>query len=362
MAVAPVTQVANDALIEVTGSGLALRSATLRPAVAGEVQSVAFRAGQRVRAGQVLLRLDDRNQRLAVDAAANQLEAARRLLARYDEIAGSGAVPESLIDTSRTAVTTAEIALDQARATLADRVLLAPFAGVTGLAEIEPGDRVSTDTVVTTLDDRSALRVAFAVPEVHIARLAVGQEVGLKHSAYPGRNFTGSIKQIDSRIDTETRTVRIEAQVPNGDDVLRAGMSFQLNLLLNGALEQAVPELALQWGREGAFIWMLREEDAGKTAHQVPVQVLRRVQGQVLLRPADAAAQPLRTGELVVVEGVQRLRQGAAVSILGGIAPVSAERAASAAVAASATSSSGKVSKASAAAAAAAAAAAEVRP
>lgn len=336
VAVAAVTRVANDVLIEVTGSGMALRSATLRPASAGEVQSVAFKAGQRVRAGQVLLRLDDRNQRLAVDAAANQLEAARRLLARFDDIAGAGAVPASQIDSARTAVTSAEIALAQARAALADRMLLAPFSGITGLAEVQPGDRVSTDTVVTTLDDRSALRVAFAVPEVHIARMAAGQEVALTHSAYPGRRFSGRIQQIDSRIDAETRTVRIQAQVPNADDVLRAGMAFQLSLKLGGGMELAVPELAVQWGRQGPYVWMVRDADDQQTADQMPVQVLRRMHGLVLLRPAAEATRPLQTGEQVVVEGVQRMRQGAAMTILGnaasaqaatgptGVAPVSA--------------------------------------
>ncbi len=332
--VAAVSEQADTTLIEVTGSGLALRSAILRPAAAGEVKMLAFKAGQRVQTGQVLLRLDDRNQRLDVDAAANQLDAARRLMARYDITAGSGAVPDSEVDTARTAVTTARITLDQARAALADRVLLAPFTGITGLAEVQAGDRVGTDSVLTTLDDRSTLRVAFAVPELHIARLAVGQDLSLSHRAFPGRVFKGRITQIDSRIDTATRTVRVEAQVPNGDDVLRAGMAFQLRLKLDGERVQAVPELAVQWGRDGAYVWAVRGQDS--RAEQVPVQILRRVQGRVLLRPQDPTAKPLRTGEQVVVEGVQRLRQGRAVAIISTLPDVAAVAAAASGVSASA--------------------------
>ena len=180
----------------------------LRPAAAGEVASVNFKAGERVRAGQVLLRLDDRNQRLAVDAAANQLDAAKRLQARYDTTANTGAVPGSLIDEARTAAKTAEIALAQARAALADRVLLAPFAGVAGLAEVQRGDRVGIDTAVTTLDDRSALRVAFAVPEEHIGRLAVGQELQLGAQRLPGAPVSMAASRRSTAASTSASTHR----------------------------------------------------------------------------------------------------------------------------------------------------------
>src|SRR5690606_30130730 len=96
--VARAAEAQDVAEVEVIGSGLALRSVVLYPASAGEVVEVAFKAGQRVRAGQVLLRLEDRRQRLAVDMAAARLDATRRLLARYENTGGSGAVAGSAID------------------------------------------------------------------------------------------------------------------------------------------------------------------------------------------------------------------------------------------------------------------------
>jgi membrane fusion protein, multidrug efflux system len=321
---APVGQGTNNVALDVLGSGMAARSVTLFPAAAGEVMELTVRAGQRVKADQVLLRLDDRQQRLAVDLAAAQLEAAQRLQARYEATRGTGAVPGSIIDEADSGVRLAEINLRQAREALADRTLRAPFAGVVGLAQVERGDRVATDTAITTLDDRRVLQVAFELPELYAARLRTGQALKVSNPAFGGREFAGHIAQIDSRVDATSRALRLRADIPNPDDLLRPGMSFQLQLTLPGQTYVAAPELALQWGREGSFVWAVRE---GK-AVQVPVRLVRREEGRVLLEGT------LQQGEQVVVEGVQRLCEGAAVEALNTAATAPASRPASAAAAA----------------------------
>ncbi len=309
--VGPVTQASDRVVLDVLGSGLAARSVTLFPAVAGEVRSLGFSAGQRVQAQQVLLQLDDRQQRLAVDLAEAQLQAAQRLLARYEATRGTGAVPGSVIDEADSGVRLAEINLRQAREALADRTVRAPFAGVVGLAGVERGDRVATDTAITTLDDRRSLQVAFELPELYAARLQRGLALQVSSPAFGERSFDGRLAQIDSRVDAGTRALRLRADVPNEDDLLRPGMSFQVRLTLDGQPYPAVPELALQWGREGSFVWVVRDGQAV----QVPARSVRREAGLVLL---EGAVQP---GEQVVVEGVQRLRAGVAVQVLNASEP-----------------------------------------
>ena len=126
----------------------------------------------------------------------------------------------------------------------------------------------------------------------------------MTNTAFAGRRFAGRIAQIDSRVDATSRNLRLRASVPNADDVLRPGMSFAVQLALPGAEFVAVPELALQWGREGAYVWIVVD---GK-AQQVLVRSVRRIDERVLL---DG---PLPVGTPVVVEGVQRLRAGRAVA------------------------------------------------
>lgn len=304
---APVREVADDVRLELVGTGLARRAATLQTAAAGEVRSVQFRAGERLRAGQLLLALDDRAQTLAVAQAETRLDAARRLRDRLAPLDGSGALPQTEIDDAVLAFREAELALAQAREALKDRQLLAPFDGVVGLSQLQPGDRAEAGSTVTTIDDRRVLRVRFAVPEQWLARLQKGQTVAVATPAHGAHRFEGRLMQIDSRVDPMARTVPLEAEVPNADDRLRPGMSFTVHLALAGSPRPAVPELAVQWDRDGAHVWAVRE---GK-ALRVAVRPLRREAGVVLVEG------PLRAGEAVVVEGVQRLRPGRAVEVVG---------------------------------------------
>jgi RND family efflux transporter MFP subunit len=308
----PVVVAAVDAgedqtLLDVIGSARAARSATLFAAVPGEVERVNFRAGQAVRAGEVLVQLVDRPQRLSVELAAARLEQSRRLLARYEATRGTGAVPGSVIDEAESAVRVAEIELAQAREALADRVLRAPFSGVIGLPGAEPGERVASDTLLATIDDRRTLQVEFSVPELFLPRMTAGLALSVSNPGLPGRQFGGRVTHIDSRVDAGTRTVRLRADVPNEDDALRPGMSLQVRLALQGGTRLRVPELALQWDREGAHVWVVRDERVTRVA----VEPLRRVEGRVFIEGA------LQAGDWVVVEGLHNLREGRRIRVIG---------------------------------------------
>ena len=225
-------------------------------------------------------------------------------------------MPGSIIDEADSGVRLAEIEWRQAREALADRTLHAPFAGVVGIAEVEAGDRVGTDTVVTTLDDRRRLLVAFELPEAYAARVKVGQALTVSNPAFGERRFSGRIALVDSRVDAGTRSLRMRAEVPNGEDLLRPGMSFQVRLTLPGERHAAVPELALQWGRDGAYVWTERD---GKAA-QVAVRPVKRIDAQVLVEGS------LKAGDRVVVEGVQRLSAGRPVQAVSDAPAAAASR------------------------------------
>jgi RND family efflux transporter MFP subunit len=305
--VAPVMEGTDGVQLDLLGTGSARKSVTVYSPVAGEVADVLFKPGKAVRAGDVLLRLVDRHERLAVDLASAQVDAARVMHQRYEATRGTGAVPDTVSDEARAALRTAEIELAQAREALSDRVVRAPFAGVPGLAAVERGERVATDTVLTTLDDRAELHLDLQIPEAYLARVSVGQPVTAVNPAHPERRFEGRVDQIDSRVDPVSRQIRVRAALPNAGDVLRSGMSFQVRLELPGERRLSVPELALQWGREGSFVWVVRQ---GK-AVQVAARAVQRQNGRVLVESA------LTAQDAVVVEGVQRMREGRPVRVVG---------------------------------------------
>jgi len=286
------------------GNGLANRSITIYPEVSGIVSEIDVRAGQPVKQGDVLMKLDDAQAKIAVRIAETKLADAQRTLGRNLALLPKKAVAEMTVDTARTAVRTAELELEQAKELLADRTIRAPFDGVLGIPQVDRGDRVSETTAITSLDDRSVIIVEFDVPEIYLKRLKRGQKITATSAGFRGQQFEGEITQINSRVETATRAVRVRAALHNPNDTLRAGMSFNVSMTLQGGEYPVIPELALLWERDGAYVWRISQ---GK-AERVTVSVVKRAQGRILVE-GDLAG-----GQLVVVEGTQRLRPGREVS------------------------------------------------
>lgn len=286
--------------VEAVGSAEAVRSVVLYPAVADEVVEVNFVPGQYVEAGKLLLRLDDRRQRIAVSRAQLQLQDAERTYQRIQESRSKGAVPQSELDLAQTQRDLAKVALDEAKADLDDRRLLAPFSGVVGLTDVEVGDRITEQTAVTTLDDRSKLYVNFRAPEASLNILLNSPKVELLPWTDRQNPISAEVAQVDSRINEQDRTLRARAVLDNTQDLYRPGMSFRVNLAILGDRFAAIPEAALLWGATGAYLW---KAENGK-AKRVDVNVHQRLRGTILVTGN------LQETDMLIAEGIQRLRNG----------------------------------------------------
>lgn len=303
--VQPVSFESEASRIVSVGTGQARQSITLFPEAAGQVREVLFNSGESVREGDLLLTLDKEDEELAMELAKLQLEDARQRLARYEQAAPSGAVSETEVDQSRIALAVARIELSQAELAYTKRMILAPFNGVIGLSQVDPGERVTESTAIATLDDASNLNVDFNIPESFAYALQEGQEVVAQTWALPGMEFTGRITSIENRIDRETRTLQVRAQLPNKQGRLRTGMSFVVELSLSGELYPAVPAVSVQWDREDAHVWLVHDG----TAERQIVEVLKRANGWALL------SGQLTRDDQVVIEGMQSLREGMPVDV-----------------------------------------------
>lgn len=287
--------------IEAVGTSRAMLSAEIHPAAAGEVVSVNFEPGQFVRAGDVLVELDSRQQVLDEELAQLRLVDAERLFDRYARSADTGAVLPTTLDAARTAVETARVELEQARIRLADRKVRAVFDGYVGVTDVDIGDRIGPETTITSLDDRSSLLVSFEIPEAYIGELAAKDRVVLQTWSATSPQVAGEIVDIGSRIDPRNRTFTARARVENADDRLRPGMSFRVRIDVQGPRYAVVSETAVLWGADGAYVWQIAE---GGTARRMPVKVIQRRDGRVLVDGDFTGS------EVVVVEGTQRMRDG----------------------------------------------------
>jgi RND family efflux transporter MFP subunit len=297
--------VINDAIMAV-GDGRALRSVTVRSEATGRIAAVEHGAGSYVEAGSVIVRLDDEAERIALDRARLILADASEDVARVSQLEGSGAVTAVRSREAELALRTAELEVREAEFDLAQRIVRAPIAGWIGILEIEEGDRVSAQDTLAVITDRSQLLIEFRVPERVIGLIAPGMTVTVAPLAIDGVEIEGQITAIDNVVERASRTLRVQATIPNPDDRLRAGMAFRVGLRLPGETLPTVDPLAIQWSSDGSFVWVLRE---GKAA-RVPVVIRERNADSVLVE-ADLAV-----GEAVVTEGVQTLRPGAEVEVV----------------------------------------------
>ncbi len=301
--VEPLALARDRVVVRAVGTGEAFKSAAIHPSVSGEVIEIRFKSEQRVKKGAVLVRLDDEHQRLAVRLTQIALRKAKRDAARIEKLASLGNASRIRLDTARTELEAASVRLAQAKADLSHRTIVAPFAGVIGLTEIDVGDRVTDDTMVATLDDRSTILVDFNLPEDFAARVRLGDKVTVRPTTTPDQHIVGAIFALASRIEPTSRSLRVRARIANPDDTIRPGTSFEVALEFTGRSYPTVREVAVMWSRDGAYLWRATD---GK-AEKVFVELVRRERGRILV---DGK---LTAGDLVVVEGVQGLRAGQAL-------------------------------------------------
>ncbi len=306
-----VIEVERNATVSAIGTGQALRSVAVTPEADGRLVEVLVQPGQRVTAGDVLARLDADSERIAVDRAELGLEEARDTAARLQRLQGTGSATEVQIREADRSVRSAELALAQAALDLRRRDIRAPIDGAVGFVPAEVGNQVGTSSEITRIDDRSSLLVEFLVPERYLLDIARGTPVTAQPLGRFGIGLEGEISNIDSRVQVDSRSVTVEAEFANPDDALRAGMAFAISIDLPGEETAAVDPLAVQWGRQGAFVWRVDDDRVNRT----PIRIVQRAGDLVLVEGA------LEPGDLVVREGVQTLREGGPVELRDTVRP-----------------------------------------
>lgn len=304
---APVGEGRANARVSAIGDARALRSVAVTPLAAGRLDALDVASGATVAAGDAIARLDSDVEAIALERAELVADDAQATYDRVGRLRARGAASEVQESEARLALERARLEARDAALALERRTVRAPFGGVVGLLPVEAGAQVTTATEIATIDDRSSLLVEFRVPERVVGAIAVGDPLVATPLARPDQPLEGRIAALDNRLDPDSRTLRVQATLPNADDRLRAGMAFAIEMRLAGEPYPEVDALAIQWGAEGPFVWVERD---GRAARQ-PVRIVQRSAERVLV------AADLAPGERVVSEGVQRLREGVALRFVG---------------------------------------------
>jgi len=328
--------------LDALGTVQAFNTVTVRSQVDGELIEVLFREGQDVKAGDVLAQIDPRTYRAAFEQAQAtrdkdqaQLDAARRDLARY--VALGDRVTGQSVDTQRAqvrqleaTVRADEAAISSAKVQLSHTVIAAPIDGRAGLRLVDRGNIVhaSDTTGLVTLTQVQPIAVIFTLPQQSLAaineQMAQGKRLTVLATQSDGKGGVidaGELELVDNQIDQTTGTIKLKAVLPNAERRLWPGGFVTVRLLLDvRRAGLVVPLPAVQRGPQGPYVFRVTPD---KTVEMRPVTIGAIESEQALIESG------LTEGEVIVTDGVAKLKPGSKISLpedraKGGAAPASA--------------------------------------
>jgi len=292
--------------VEAVGSARARQSVVITSEVDGRVSRILMKEGSSVKAGELLVALDDRSARADLSRADANLADARAAWQRANRLQDTRAVSEAEVDRLQAALKSAEADRESAASRLAYHEIRAPFAGKVGLRNIDPGSYLRAGDLITTLDDVGQLEVQFTVPERNLAALAVGQTVAVRSDSWPDRLFEGRVTQLDSRVDPVNRAITVKALLDNREQLLRPGQFLQVTLNVGEHRAVMIPEQAVLTQGATSFAFVVIDDKAERRE----LELGTRKSGWVEVRNG------IEMSEAVVINGHTRLGGGAPVQIV----------------------------------------------
>lgn len=292
--------------IEALGTAKANESIALTAQTTDTIQSVEFDDGDIVKRGQVLLTLNDNEEKARLNELDINLQEAKRQLNRISNLAKESAASEQLLDEQQAKVKALKAQMDVLGSQLDELIIRAPFDGVLGVRQVSLGALLKPGDLVTTLDDIATIKLDFSISESHLPTVAMGQLIKASSVAYPGDIFEGKITSIASRVDPITRSIPIRASINNQKLKLRPGMLMQIELQKNVLQTLVLPEQSLVPVEDKQFVFVVVDDAVVRKE----VTVGRRKPGFVQILSG------LNAGDKVVVEGTLRLRDGSKIRIL----------------------------------------------
>jgi membrane fusion protein (multidrug efflux system) len=295
--------------IEVLGAAKGRQSVTVTSNTTELITAVHFTDGQHVQRGQVLVDLKAQAQTADIAQAQAALSLAEINYNRWKSLGEQGIAAKASVDQYRTAVDQARANLDAAKSRLGDRVIRAPFAGVVGLTDIAPGALINPGSPIVALDDVSVIRVDFDVPDRYLSQLKEGTPITARTDAYPDEVAHGRIAKLDTRINQSTRSIKARAEFPNPSGRLKPGMLMHVAVDQGQRQALAVPEAAVQYKGDQAFVFVISRRGPASVAEERPVLAGAVQDGFIEVKAG------LKPGDPVVADGVNRVSAGQPVRI-----------------------------------------------
>lgn len=303
------------------GSFVAVEGVTVSNELAGTIEKISFESGDPVKQGDLLVQFNIAPDEAQVRGTDAQATLARISLNRAKDLRAEGTNAQSDLDVADAQYQQATATVDNLKATIAKKVITAPFSGRLGIRQVNIGQFLAVGTPIVTLQALDPLYINFALPQQDVVGLSVGQKVQVRVDAYPGEVFAGTVNALNSKVDDTTRNLGIQATLRNADERLKPGMFGSVDVLQPKEDRFiTLPQSAIVYNPYGNAVYVI---EPGKDAEGAPVLLARQRFVELGETRGDQVAvlKGVVAGEQVVTAGQLKLRNGAAVQLNNSVQP-----------------------------------------
>lgn len=296
------------------GTARAANGVELAFETAGIVKEIKFKANQSIKAGEVLVQLDDSVERADIQDVQANVKTAESNFERAKTLSSRGYGTEANFDQASAVLAAARSRLARLQAMIDQKALKAPFSGVIGISRVDVGQYLQPGTVIASFQDLASMKVDFTVPEQAANKIKLGQEVrvGVIEGNLP---FTGKVTGKDPRVDPKTRLVSVQALIEeNKDGAILPGQFLHVEAVLPPEPNViTVPQTAVITSLYGDYVYTIEQQEKAGQQVQVVKQVFvktgRRRGGSLEVLSG------IEPGQQVVASGQNKLQAGATVKI-----------------------------------------------
>lgn len=316
---------------ESVGTLVAVNGTDVTTESGGVVRSIEFTAGQPVKAGEVLVRLNTANEEATLKALETSAKLANTQAQRWQQLGKDKLVSLDDVQQRAAAAASARAQVEAQRALVAQKTIRAPFSGVLGIRKVNLGQFLAPGAPVVSLQQLDPIYLDFSLPEQMIGQLKSGDTVRATVDALPGQSFEGRVTAVEPQVDPSTRNFKAQATLRNPDGALRPGSFAKVGFDLGSEREVVViPQTAVSFNPYGNAVFVIGKvkRKAGETDMQgKPLTGDKLVVTQRFIKTGAtrgdliAVTDGLKAGEQVATSGLLKLRNGAEVTINNSVQP-----------------------------------------
>ncbi len=304
--------------LEAIGTVSAQQGTMLSTEAGGRVASIGFESGHVVEKGHVLIELDMEVEQAELESAKAKADLAELNAKRQSVLRRKQANSQSDLDTALAELRHAKALVSRLEATIERRKIVAPFAGTTGIIQVDKGETVSVGTPVVSLQAFDKLHVDFTLPQQSLAGVQVGADVEIRVDAFPDKPIKGTLTAIDSEVSKSTRNIKLRATFDNKESILRPGMFANVKVILPEKRSVVViPSSSIKYAPYGNSVWVISKGDAkAPRAIRQATVCLGKSRGELV-----SVLKGVKAGEEVVSSGTFRLRPKSMVVVNNEVQP-----------------------------------------